>query len=417
MNKKLNREDPLPPDTAIPIRSKKQKTLAVVIISTVLVCGWLTSRSLLHSKPKVSRRQPAKMKTVVRVQQLQSADLAFEAEAMGTVIAAQKLDLKPRVSGRVIELNPKLVPGSLLKKNDLILKIDDQDYELALERSRNNLEKASMDLRLEQGNQTVAKREFDLIREYSETGLNNAPLDLALRKPQLAKAKAVETAARTETQQAQLNLNRTVLQAPFNAVVLEKKVTIGAEVSPQTTVATLAGTDAFWTRITLPRRDLTDILLPSADGEPIPVTLHPMPRRGDQQWQGTILRLLPDVDPQGLMARLLISVKNPLLQNSENPLLLGSMVKVLLPGKTIGACFAVPRTAVLPDHTVLLANPKDRLEIRSVTVARMDSNLAYITAGLSNGERLIVSPVPAPIAGMELSLATGKKPAAGQSTP
>ncbi len=388
-------------------------------VTAVLFCGWLTSRSLLHSKPEVSRRQPAKMKTVVRVQQLQSADIAFEAEAMGTVIAAQKLDLKPRVSGRVIEVNPKLVPGSLLIQNDIILEIDDQDYELALERSRNNLEKASMDLRLEQGNQTVAKREFDLIREYSDTGLNNAPLDLALRKPQLAKAKAVEAATRTEMRQAELNLERTILRVPFNGVVLTKNVTIGAQLSPQTTVATLAGTDEFWVRITIPSRDLADILLPSADSGPIPVTLLPTPMRGDKnkKWQGTILQLLPDVDPQGLMARLLISVKNPLLQNTENPLLLGSMVKVLLPGKTIGACFAVPRTAVQPDNTVLLADPENRLEIRSVTVARMDSNLAYITAGLSNGERLIVSPVPAPIAGMELSPATGKKSAAGQSAP
>ena len=389
----------------------------MIIIAAVLIGGWFFSRSLLHSKPEVRRRQPAKMKTVVRIRQLQAADLALEVEAMGTVIAAQQLDLKPRVSGRVIEVNPKMIPGSLLKKDDIILKIDDQDYKLALERSRNNLQKASMDLRLEQGNQTVAKREFDLIREYSDTGLNNAPVDLALRKPQLAKAKAAETAARTEMQQAELNLNRTVLQAPFNAVILEKKVTIGAEVSPQTTVAALAGTDEFWIRITIPRRDLTDILLPSATGKPIQVTLLPMPRRGDQQWQGTILRLLPDVDPQGLMARLLVSVKNPLLQNLENPLLLGSMIKVLLPGKTIGACFAIPRTTVQPDHTVLLADPENRLEIRPVTVMRMDTDLAYITAGLNNGERLIVSPVSAPIAGMELSPAMGKNPAAGQAAP
>ena len=133
--------------------------------------------------------------------------------------------------------------------------------------------------------------------------------------------------------------------------------------------------------------------------------------------QGTILRLLPDVDPQGLMARLLISVNKPLLHDTENPLLLGSMVKVLLPGKTIRACFAVPRATVRPDNTVLLADPDNRLEVRSVTVARMDRDLAYITAGLTDGEQLIISPVPAPISGMKLSPATGKKTAAGHSAP
>ena len=419
MNKKLNKEDPLPPDTAVPIRPRKQKILAVIIIAAVLACGWFVSRSLLNSKPAVSRRQPAAMKTVVQVQQLKATDLALEIETMGTVIAAQKLDLKPRVSGRVVAVNPELVPGSLLNKDDLILKIDTKDYELALERSRNNLQKASMDLRLEQGNQTVAKLEFDLIREYASTGLNDAPLDLALRKPQLAKATAAEAAARTQMQQAQLDLERTILRIPFNGVVLEKNVAVGAQISPQTTVARLAGTDEFWIRITIPRHDLTDILLPSADGNPIQVTVQPMSGRGDTNInrQGTILRLLPDVDPQGLMARLLISVNKPLLHDAENPLLLGSMVKVLLPGKTISACFTVPRITVRPDNTVLLADSDNRLEIRSVTVARMDRDLAYITAGLTDGEQLIISPVPAPISGMKLSPATGNKPAAGQSTP
>ncbi len=417
-DKKFQQEDPLQVDTAAPVRSGKQKFMAVIIITAILACGWFISQGLLHSKPKVHRRQPTKMKTVVRLQELKPADLALEVEAMGTAIASQKLELKPRVSGRVVEVSPQLVPGSLLKKSAFILKIDDQDYQLALERSKNNLQKASMDLRLEQGNQKVARREFDLLREYSASGLNNAPRDLALRKPQLAKATAVEAAARTELQQAELNLNRTTLRMPFNSVVLEKNVTIGTEISPQTTVATMAGTDEFWIRVSIPRSDLDDILLPSTQSEQIPVTLLPTPWNGnaDTTWQGTILRLLPDVDPRGLMARLLISVKNPLLQNQKNPLLLGTMVKVLLPGKTIAACYAIPRTAVLPDFSVLLADATDTLEIRPVTVAKMDSNVAYITSGLHSGERLIVSPVPAPISGMKLSPTSGKK-STGQSRP
>jgi RND family efflux transporter MFP subunit len=409
--KKIQQEDPLQFDTTVPVRSGKQKVIAAIIIAAILTCGWFISQGLLRTKPEVHRRQPAKMKTVVRLLELKSADLALKIEAMGTTIASQQLDLKPRVSGRVVEVSPQLVPGSQLKKSAFILKIDDQDFKLALERSKNNLQKASMDLRLEQGNQKVARRELDLLREYSSSGLSNAPLDLALRKPQLAKATAAEAAARTEVEQEKLNLNRTILRMPFNGVVLEKNVSVGTQLSPQTTVATFAGTDEFWIRVSIPRNDLADILLPSAKSEQIPVTLLPTPWNGDtdKTWQGTVLRLLPDVDPRGLMARLLISVKNPLLQNRDYPLLLGTMVKVLLPGKTIAACFAIPRRAVRSDQSVLLADMRNKLEIRPVTVDRMDGSLAYITSGLHSGERLIVSPVPAPITGMKLSPASEKQ--------
>ncbi len=354
------------------------------------------------------------MKTVVQLQRVRTADLTLDVQAMGTVIAARQLAIKSRVAGRVMEVNPKLFPGSLLRKDDLILRLDEEDYKLALERSRNNLKKADMDLRLEQGNQAVAKREYELIREYSSASLKDAPMDLALRKPQLAKARAARDVARTDVRQAELNLSRTVLRTPFNAVVLEKNVTVGTELSPQTAAAVLAGTDEYWVRVTVPRRELVNILLPDAANEPVPVMVQPVPDTDQSQWQGTILRLLPDVDPQGLMARLLISVPNPLEQNSEEkktatPLLLGSMVRVVLPGKTISSAFAVPRNAVLPDNTVLLADTNDTLEIRAVTVAAMNDEHAFITAGLEDGERLIISPLAAPIAGMDLSLPGSRK--------
>ncbi len=420
MNRREQNNEPLSPETRVPVRTTRQKLLAAVFIAAVLLGGWLISSTLLHSKPELNRRKPAKMKTVVQIQILQPANHAVAIEAMGTVIAARRLELTPRVAGRVTMVSEKLVPGSLLAKDDLVLTLDEQDYLLALQRSQNNLRKAAMDLRLEQGNQAVAKQEFELIREYADSGLSNAPLDLALRKPQLAKAQAAEAVARTDMDQAELNLKRTVLQAPFNAVVLDKKVTIGAEVSPQTTVATLAGTDEFWVQVTLPRHDLSDLLLPTGDSQPIPVSLYPASGNTNSKllhWQGTILRLLPDVDPRGLMARLLISIKNPLLQDHRNPLLLGSMVKAMLPGQTIAACFAVPRTSVRSDQTVLLADSDNTLQIRPVTVARMDREQAFITEGLKEGERLIISQISAPIVGMELTAADRPKSERPQSAP
>lgn len=419
MKQHQQNNEPLSPKTRVPVRTTRQKLMAAVLITVILVGGWLISSALLHSKSEAGRRKPAKMNTVVQVQPLQAQSHTIEIEAMGTVIAARQLQLKPRVAGRVVEVSPKLVPGSLLTKDDLVLKLDDQDYQLALERSRNNLRKAAMDLRLEQGNQAVARQEFELIREYADSGLNNAPLDLALRKPQLAKAEAAEAVARTENKQAELNLKRTVLRAPFNAVVLDKQVTVGTQVSPQTTVATLAGIDEFWVQLTLPRHDLSDLLLPTDSAGPIPVKLYPASggKNSSTRRQGTILRLLPDVDPRGLMARLLVGVKNPLQQNLKNPLLLGSMVTVILPGKTIDACFAVPRSAVRTDQTVLLADRENRLEIKPVTVARIDRDRAFITSGLQNGERLIISQVPAPIIGMKLTVTGSPDTGPGKSAP
>jgi RND family efflux transporter MFP subunit len=402
-------QDPLPPGTPIPEKSLRQKLLALICILLLLGGGFLLARSILLSKKPVQRKSPKPMKTVVQVTPLHPEDITYTVAAMGTVLAAEELILKPWLSGRIEYLHPSLSPGGLLKKGEIAVKLNQDDYTLALAKRTNTLEKARMDLRLEAGNQAVAKREYELILEYTKTGSAETPMDLALRKPQLAKVKATLAVAQTEVDQAKLNLARTSLKVPFNAVVLSKEVAIGSQVTPQTTMAVLAGSKFFHIRISLPAKDIERIMLPDQQSEQIQVKITPVNRSGqDIVYHGHILRRLRHVDPQGLMPRLLIEVENPLEQQPGYPLLLGSMVEVELPGKIIPNCFAVPAAAVRADKTVLLADNDNRLEIRPVQSCGRNNEFVYVTDGLDAGERIITSPVAAPVAGMELTLATKK---------
>jgi len=409
-------QDPLPPDTPIPEKSRRQKLLAVCLILLIIGGGFLLARQLVRSKPTADRRIPRAMKTVVQVTTLQTEDVSGNIEAMGTVLAAEELALMPWISGRVEYITPALTPGGRLKKGDVILKLNREDFKLALERSRNALEKARMNLRLEEGNQAVAKREYELIREYSKTPAKETPMDLALRKPQLAKAKAALAGAKTEVEMAELNLNRTVLKTPFDAVVLKKEVAVGSQVSPRTTVAQLAGSETFHIRVSVPRRDLDQIQLPKKDEPPPEVEITTVTATGQSiHYRGRLLRLLSDVDPKGLMPRLLVEVRDPLEQQPDHPLLLGSVVTVSLPGKTLMNCCKIPRSAVRADNTVLLVDENNRLEIRPVQSSRQDDEFIYVTKGLETSDRVILSPVAAPVAGMELTVTDdekdrGKKP-------
>lgn len=403
-------QDPLPPDTPIPKKSRRQKLLVLGLILLITVGGFLLARQLVRSKPTADRKIPGTMKPLVQVTTLQTENVSGKIEAMGTVLAAEELALMPWISGRVEYISPALTPGGRLKKGAVILKLNPEEFKLALERSRNSLEKTRMDLRLEEGNQAVAKREYELIREYSKTPAKASPMDLALRKPQLAKAKAALAAAETEVKRAELDLNRTVLKAPFDAVVLQKEVAVGSQVSPRTTVARLAGSEIFHIRVSVPRRDLDQIRWPKKDEPPPEVEITTVTATGQSiHYRGRLLRLLSDVDPKGLMPRLLVEVKNPLEQQPDHPLLLGSVVTVKLPGKTLMNCCKIPRSAVRADNTVLLVGDDNRLEIRQVTSSRQDDEFIYVTKGVQTGDQIILSPVAAPVAGMKLTVTGDKK--------
>ncbi len=396
---------PIQPDTATPKRTTGQRLFALTLIVIILTCGLVAGRLIIASKPKAERKQRPKMQTLVQVIQVTPKDIAIQVEAMGTVLPAREMELKPRVSGTVLQLNPGVIPGGLLKKGEVVATLDPQDYQIQVERSRSNLEKALMDLRLEEGNQAVAKREYELIQSYSASA-KDAPKDLALRRPQLAKARANEAVARTELQQARLNLERTKLKAPFNAIILNKEVAPGSQVTPQTRVVTLAGTDVFWVRVSLPHSALAMIDLPTprtpgpeATFTSLAGTTAEAPRKG------TVIRLLSEVDPKGLMARLLIEVRNPMQQDNDRlPLLLGSMVRAHISGKILPNCYQIPRKSIRADSTLLLATNDNTLTIRQVTVAWQDKDYVYITQGLKPDDMLITSSVPAPIVGMKLKI-------------
>jgi hypothetical protein len=48
-------------------------------------------------------------------------------------------------------------------------------------------------------------------------------------------------------------------------------------------------------------------------------------------------------------------------------------------------------------------NDDDVLEIRSVIVAHATARMAYLSSGVSEGDRVIVSPIRNPVEGMALS--------------
>ncbi len=407
-------------DTPVPKRSLFQRLGAIFLIVALLAAGIFTARHLVRTKPKAEKKPPQKMQTLVRVELLQKKDIQLVIEAMGTVIPARQVDITPEVTGTVVSISDHLIPGGLVKQNDVLLSLDGRDYQFALTRSESALKNAEMDLTLERGHQSVAKREWQLLKDVSDHIEQEAEAALALREPQLAKIEAQVAASRADVDQAKLNMDRTRISAPFNAVVITKDIDVGARVSSQLKIANLVGTDRFWVQLSIERSALKNIVLPDNDGTPGSfVTLQEASdKNGSQERPARLLRLLGDLEPNGLMARLLVAVDDPLsLASAHPPLLLGSFVKAALHGKTLSQVFKVPRTSILPGNTVLLATDTNTMTIRKVTPLWRDSDWVYVREGLTDGERLIVSPVASPVEGMPLNIAGQTSIAPSQMRP
>jgi RND family efflux transporter MFP subunit len=399
-------------DTPAPKGNPNKKRLIAILLQVllsiaVLGCGVALAAYYLKTGPEAKPRKREPNPPLVEVKQINYAPHRFTVNGMGTVLAAKEINLTPGVGGEIISMHDKMVPGGFFAKDDVLADIDPLDYELAVKRLQSEVAKVQNELELEMGNQRISQKEFELLgQEVSETEKK-----LMLREPQLAMQKATLDGAKATLAQAELNLKRTRIKAPFNGVVLSRSVNIGARVSESTVLARLVGTDEFWLKLAIPTDQLKWITFPADDknrqGSRVRIFLRQTAKE-DNFLIGRVVRLAADVEEQGRMAAVYVSVSDPLSllpENREKPqLLLGSFVRAEIEGSQLASVVAINRDYLREGDRVWLMNGDNSLEIREVDIIAKNNDLIFIGSGLADGEKLIVSGLSSPVAGIPVKL-------------
>jgi len=442
---------PAPPSASVRWLSR---AVRVLIVLAILGAGSGAGYYYLTHKPKARRKPPAPQARLVEVQPVRFGREPVVVRAMGTVTPAQRIQLAPRVGGEIVEMGPEFVPGGRFRKGDVIARIDPEDYAIALRRQKTEVQRlaalaeqaeatiaqrqtavtqAKAQLDIEMGQQSVARREYELLGQTE-----GARETLVLREPQLkmaqasveaaqaaheaarasrASAQAAHEAAQVAIEQAELDLGRTTLRAPFNAVVQSRQVNLGSQVAAGTPMATLIGTDAYWVEVSVPVDELTWIRFPDSPG-----SVGSTVRIYDEAaWEagtfctGSVIRLESALEPDGRMARVLVSVPDPLGRTDPTgrtpPLLLGSYVRVEIAGTALANVVALDRTLVRDGKYVWIMDEAGQLDIRTVEIAYRGRDRVLIAGGLKTGEKVVTTNLMAPVTGMRLQTEAAPAPA------
>ena len=227
------------------------KKKSIIIICLVILVVTVGVVFLIFSTEPEAQSEGATKKSamLVSVASVERGSFTTEFTATGTVQPVEDIQLNAIVSGQIIRRSEDFVPGGIVKKGDLLLKIDPSDYMNQMALRKGELLQSQTDLEIEMGRQTIAKQDLELIGTDS---LSEKQKSLILRKPQLDAVKASVTAAEAAYNQAQLNVQRTSVIAPFDAQVISQNVTVGSRVGPQDNLGRLVGKDAYWVTATIP---------------------------------------------------------------------------------------------------------------------------------------------------------------------
>ncbi len=380
--------------------------IKLVLILAVLAAGVAAAAYFMATKPVVQKKRPQLANVYVEGILAEKKTVRAAVSGMGTVVPSQQITLRSLVGGTVLSMDRRFVPGGRIPAGTEIIRVDPRDYEIEVAKRTSELMQAKADLQLEQGRQVVARKELELLRKASPEGIEQT--DLALRKPQLEQAQARVAVAESELSKARLNLARTVLTVPFNALVLERNVDLGSQISAQESLATLVATDEYWIEVAVPS-DRLPFLDFTAQGNS---TARVYSQTGGGRWEGRALHTLGRIDEDTRMAKVLVSVKNPLSQGKDGngrKMMLGDYVRVEIEGREMGDMIVLPRRVLRRGDTVWLA-ADGRLEIRPVQIALRSGEQVYVHSGLETGETIILSNISAPFAGMPLDVAQQQAP-------
>ncbi len=362
-------------------------TVLICVMIALAVGGfvwWIHNSEPVAQRETATKRDPMLVETVA----VTRGDYKPQISVLGRVVASKEVILRPRVEGEVVEIAENFEPGAMVKAGELLAKLDPADFENILTTRLSELQQAEADLVLEEAQGQARRRGYKMI----DKDLEAAQLALVFRQPQLQTIQARVQAAEAAVAQARLELERTSITAPFDALVLERRVALGSQAQPGVAMAHLVGVNEYWVIATVPLKQLQRLRFAEDSGEPSTATIRKRGVWGDDQFRtGVVQRFIGALDEQTRLARVLITVEDPLgRQSGAPPLVLDSIVQTIIEGELLQNVVRLDRDYLRPGDTAWVIED-DKLSIRKASVIFRDAQYAYIADGLEDGDEVVLT--------------------------
>jgi RND family efflux transporter MFP subunit len=380
-----------PPDTRQSLNPSRKRTLLVCI--AILAVAALIALAIFSTEPG-AQKESAVRKSAMLAETITVHKGTFRPWIVetGVVTPSREIQLSAQVEGRIIEIHEEFIPGGYLNKGDVAVKIEAADYENLLLLRKSELLEAESDLKLEMGRQTVARRDLALFESEMPPG----SASLVLREPQLAAARSRVDAAKAALRQAQLELDRTLVKAPFDAQVIRRDANLGSQISTGQPLAQLIGTDTYWVIATVAMAKIPYLQFPDSVHEGAEVRLHNRSAWPEATIRtGRLFRLVGALEETTRLARIVIVVSDPLSReqasSSMPPLLVGEYLEVKIQGKPIENVDRLEREYLRKNNTAWVMDTEGKLQIRKLDIVFQDARYAYVRSGLDGNEAVVTT--------------------------
>ncbi|MEM1380133.1 MAG: efflux RND transporter periplasmic adaptor subunit [Pseudomonadota bacterium] len=347
-------------------------------------------------RPQVETTPAEPVAPIAFVRAVEYAPMNLSVRTQGEVAPRREIILSAEIAGRIREVSSSFANGGVFAKGDVLIRIEDADYRLAVTRAKSQVASAKQRLAVEEAEAALAAQDYE---ELSGGNAGDAPSILALRKPQLAAAQADLAAAEADLADAELALARTKIVAPFDGRVRSIGADVGQYVTPGAQLGQVFSTSVAEIRLPLTDDDLSKLDLPFAfesKGDDAPIVMLSANVGGtDYQWEGRIRRVDAAIDTSTRQIAAIAEVEDPYGAGSDDgfPLAFGLFVTAEIKGPTLPRATTVPLLSMRNDGQVFIVDEANKLALRTPQIAARAGEVLIAVAGLETGDLLVISPV------------------------
>ena len=268
----------------------------------------------------------------VRMITVQLANDPEPAKYSAIIAPNAQVDLTFRVSGYVVQLKETkgadgrvrpLEPGAPIRAGTVIAQVRASDYQAAVDRARGARDEADAGVHASEAKLTEAQAgleqaalDFERVSKLWEQESIKKPVydgskathDIALArvaasKSALAAARERAASAAAQLQEAEIALGDTELRAPFDGIILERRVDLGALVGPGAPAFTLADLRLVKALFNVPDSDLHNF----KQSQSLALTVDAFP---GETFSGRVVSLAAAADPRVRSFQIEVSIGN-----------------------------------------------------------------------------------------------------------
>ncbi len=324
-------------------------------------------------------------------------------DASGYVTARRQATVSSKVTGRVAEV--RIEEGQRVEEGEVLARLDPVDAQAQLDQSQTQLAAARAQLTEHKVQLVKAERDLKRQQELAERKLTsqqlteNAATEVASLKARVAVQERQIAVAQSGVDTARVNLDNTVVKAPFSGVITVKAAQPGEIVSPmsagggftRTGIGTIVDMNSLEIEVDVNESYIGRV----QSGQPVESTLNAYP---DWKIPGKVIAIIPTADrgKATVKVRIGMDVKDARIVPD-----MGARVAFLGEARPVGEAapkllpgVLVPSEAIrkVGDVSLAFVVKDGRLEERTLTLGQTMSSSRQVLSGLNVGDRVALAP-------------------------